>query len=109
MTNLSLEQALREVERAAARVATADASTLAALRTELLGRKAGRLTQVLRSLASLSPDQRRDLGARANQLKQQLEQAGVELILGDGLAAFHGTPRASEVELASGRRVPMDL
>ncbi|MBI2535984.1 MAG: phenylalanine--tRNA ligase subunit alpha [Gemmatimonadetes bacterium] len=75
MTNLSLEQALREVERAAARVATADASTLAALRTELLGRKAGRLTQVLRSLASLSADQRRDLGARANQLKQQLEQA----------------------------------
>ncbi|MBI2402710.1 MAG: phenylalanine--tRNA ligase subunit alpha, partial [Gemmatimonadetes bacterium] len=75
MTSLSLEQALREVERAAARVATADASTLAALRTELLGRKAGRLTQVLRSLASLSPDQRRDLGARANQLKQQLEQA----------------------------------
>ncbi|MBI2071936.1 MAG: phenylalanine--tRNA ligase subunit alpha, partial [Gemmatimonadetes bacterium] len=39
------------------------------------GRKAGRLTQVLRSLASLSADQRRDLGARANQLKQQLEQA----------------------------------
>ncbi|MBI2401477.1 MAG: phenylalanine--tRNA ligase subunit alpha [Gemmatimonadetes bacterium] len=75
MTNLSLEQALREVERAAARVATADASTLAALRTELLGRKAGKPTPVLRSLASLSPGQRRDVGARANQLKQQLEQA----------------------------------
>jgi len=75
MTSLSLEQALREVERAAARVATADSSTLAALRTELLGRKAGKLTQVLRSLASLTPDQRRELGARANQLKQQLEQA----------------------------------
>ena len=75
MTSLSLEQALREVERAAARVATADSSTLASLRTELLGRKAGKLTHVLRSLASLSPDQRRDLGARANHLKQQLEQA----------------------------------
>jgi len=75
MTSLSLEQALREVERAVARVATADSSTLASLRTELLGRKAGKLTHVLRSLASLSPDQRRDLGARANQLKQQLELA----------------------------------
>ena len=75
MTSLSLEQALREVERAVARVATADSSTLASLRTELLGRKAGKLTHVLRSLASLSPDQRRDLGARANHLKQQLEQA----------------------------------
>ncbi|OGU11976.1 MAG: phenylalanine--tRNA ligase subunit alpha [Gemmatimonadetes bacterium RIFCSPLOWO2_12_FULL_68_9] len=75
MTSLSLEQTLREVEQAAARVATADSSTLASLRTELLGRKAGKLTHVLRSLASLSPDQRRDLGARANHLKQQLEQA----------------------------------
>jgi phenylalanyl-tRNA synthetase alpha chain len=75
MTNLSLEQALGEVERAAARVAAADASTLADLRTELLGRKAGKLTYILRSLASLSPEERRDLGARANQLKQQVEQA----------------------------------
>src|SRR3970282_1549151 len=72
MTNLSLEQALGEVERAAARVAAADASTLADLRTELLGRKAGKLTYILRSLASLSPEERRDLGARANQLKQQV-------------------------------------
>jgi phenylalanyl-tRNA synthetase alpha chain len=75
MTSLSPEEALREVERAAARVASADASTLATLRTELLGRKAGKLTHVLRGLASLPPDERRELGARANQLKQQLEQA----------------------------------
>ncbi len=78
MTTLSLEQTLREVERAVARVAAADAPTLAALRTELLGRKAGKLTHVLRSLATLSPDQRRELGGRANQLKQQLEQAIAE-------------------------------
>ena len=47
MTNLSLSEQLREVERAVARVAAADAPTLAALRTELLGRKAGKLTHVL--------------------------------------------------------------
>ena len=74
----SLEETLRAVEAAVARVATADASTLAALRTELLGRKAGKLTQVLRSLAALSPEARRDLGAKANQLKQRLEQAIAE-------------------------------
>ena len=75
MTSLSPEEVLREVERAAARVATADASTLTDLRTELLGRKAGKLTHVLRSLASRSPEERRELGARANQLKHQIEQA----------------------------------
>ena len=75
MTSLSPSDTLREVERAVARVAAADADTLASLRTELLGRKAGKLTHVLRSLASLTPEQRRDVGARANQLKQQVEQA----------------------------------
>ncbi len=38
-----------------------------------------------------------------------LESSGIALVLGDGLAAFHGSPRAAEVELASGRRLPMDL
>jgi phenylalanyl-tRNA synthetase alpha chain len=75
MTSLSPSDTLREVERAVARVATADADTLATLRTELLGRKAGKLTHVLRSLASLSPEERRELGGRANQLKAQVEQA----------------------------------
>lgn len=75
MTSLSPSEILREVERALARVATADADTLASLRTELLGRKAGQLTHVLRSLASLAPEERKALGARANQLKQQVEQA----------------------------------
>jgi NADPH-dependent 2,4-dienoyl-CoA reductase/sulfur reductase-like enzyme/rhodanese-related sulfurtransferase len=42
-------------------------------------------------------------------VQQQLEAAGIEVILGDGLKAFHGAPRAAEVELQSGRRLPMDL
>lgn len=78
MTSLSLSDTLREVERAVARVATADADALASLRTELLGRKAGKLTHVLRSLASLPAEERRTLGGRANQLKQQVEQAIAE-------------------------------
>ena len=60
------------------RVTTADAATLAELRTELLGRKAGKLTQILRTLGSLSPEERRSVGARANQVKAQLETAITE-------------------------------
>jgi phenylalanyl-tRNA synthetase alpha chain len=75
MTTPSLSDLLREVEQAVSRVAAADASNLAALRTELLGRRAGKLTHVLRSLASLPPGERRELGARANQLKARLEAA----------------------------------
>ncbi len=59
-------------------VSTADAELLAELRTELLGRKAGKLTRILRSLGSLPADERRRLGARANQIKQALEAAITE-------------------------------
>ncbi len=75
MTTPSLSDLLREVEQAVSRVAGADASSLAALRTELLGRRAGKLTHVLRSLAALPPEERRELGARANQLRARLEAA----------------------------------
>jgi phenylalanyl-tRNA synthetase alpha chain len=39
------------------------------LRTDYLGRKAGRLTAILRQLPELPPEARRDLGARANAAK----------------------------------------
>jgi len=57
--------ALREV---------ADAAALDAWRVEYLGRK-GRLTGVLRGLASLPVEERREVGAAANALKDELEQA----------------------------------
>jgi phenylalanyl-tRNA synthetase alpha chain len=56
-------------------VARADTRQLDDLRTELLGRKAGALTAVLRALPSLPPDERRTLGQRANQVKRDLEAA----------------------------------
>jgi NADPH-dependent 2,4-dienoyl-CoA reductase/sulfur reductase-like enzyme/rhodanese-related sulfurtransferase len=37
-----------------------------------------------------------------------LRDAGVRLALGDGLKAFHGSP-VTEIELTSGRRIPLDL
>jgi phenylalanyl-tRNA synthetase alpha chain len=63
------------IAQAVERVAAADAGTLAEMRTEFLGRKAGKLTQILRSLGSLAPEERRAIGAQANQVKQQLEAA----------------------------------
>ncbi len=86
---------LDELTRAVDRVATADATTLADLRTELLGRKAGRLTQILRSLGSLPADERRAIGARANQVKQQLESA----IADRERALATGTAPSGDVDL----------
>src|SRR4051812_19732429 len=43
------------------------------LRTDILGRKAGRLTSVLKDLPGLAPDVRREVGGRANTIKTQLE------------------------------------
>lgn len=40
---------------------------------------------------------------------EHLEGSGVRLVLSDGIKAFHGSPLASEVELQTGTRVPMDL
>ena len=56
-------------------IAQADAQQLQQLRTELLGRKAGALTRVLRDLPALGPDERRTVGAAANALKRELEEA----------------------------------
>ena len=67
-----------ELERVAAvlpQIGDADATRLEELRVELLGRKAGRLTHVLRGLGSVSPEERRSIGQRANQLKSEVETA----------------------------------
>ena len=53
----------------------ADAPRLQELKTELLGRKAGALTDILKQLPTLDPDTRKAVGAEANVLKQELEGA----------------------------------
>ena len=60
--------ALRDLE------ACTDAEALDAWRVVYLGRR-GRLTAVLRGLAAVPIEQRRDLGTRANALKNRLEEA----------------------------------
>lgn len=51
---------------------------LEAFRLKYLGRAAGRLTVLLQALPGLSPDERRDAGRRANELKNQLEKSLTE-------------------------------
>jgi phenylalanyl-tRNA synthetase alpha chain len=64
-------QQLRE-DAFSALTAASDAGALDAWRIEYLGRK-GRLTGVLRGLADLSIDERKQVGAAANALKSELE------------------------------------
>ncbi|GBD33023.1 Phenylalanine--tRNA ligase alpha subunit [bacterium HR33] len=75
MATLAFDRQLDQVAEAAKRIPTADARELAALKTELLGRKAGILTRLLRQLPELPPEERRAVGARANQLRRELEAA----------------------------------
>jgi phenylalanyl-tRNA synthetase alpha chain len=71
-TQQEVEQLGREA--AAALAAAVDEAALEAWRIAYLGRK-GRLTLVLRGLASLPIEQRRQAGAAANRLRDSLEEA----------------------------------
>ena len=55
--------------------AATDGDALRRLRTEYLGRKAGRVAAILRSLPTLDPDARRAVGQAANRVKAAIEQA----------------------------------
>ena len=56
-------------------IGEADQRRLQELKTELLGRKAGALTEILKELPTLDPDTRKAVGGKANALKQELEAA----------------------------------
>jgi phenylalanyl-tRNA synthetase alpha chain len=65
-------------EKARADLAAADTSeALEAWRLDYLGRR-GQVTEITRGLGELPIEERRSIGARANQLKQELEQALAE-------------------------------
>ena len=73
MSKVSPNDQLEAVERTVVELPEADASRLAELKVDLLGRKHGRLTQILRSLSTLPPEERRAVGQRANQLKVEID------------------------------------
>jgi phenylalanyl-tRNA synthetase alpha chain len=73
----ALLEAARSLERDGraliARASSAD--ELAAARTALVGRKSGRLTDLMKTLPALAPDARREAGAAVNHAKEALESA----------------------------------
>src|SRR6267378_2226101 len=62
----SLRERLKEIPQA-------DERRLQELKTELLGRKAGALTEILKALPGLDPETRKRVGAAANALKRELD------------------------------------
>jgi phenylalanyl-tRNA synthetase alpha chain len=75
MAPASLDEQLAAIVARIGDIAQADARQLDDLKIELLGRRAGALTAVLRALPTLPPEERREAGRRANQVKQQVEAA----------------------------------
>src|SRR5262245_52052435 len=57
----------------AALAAAVDASALQAVQDRFLGRRAGQLTELLKSLGKLPAEARRDAGQLLNALKEELE------------------------------------
>ncbi len=74
----SIDHRLAEARRALEEIPGADARRLGELKVGVLGRKAGLLTELLRSLPTLDPEDRRRVGSEANQLKAALEAAVAE-------------------------------
>ncbi|HXF96592.1 MAG TPA: phenylalanine--tRNA ligase subunit alpha [Gemmatimonadales bacterium] len=64
----ALRERLQEIPRA-------DARRLQELKTEILGRKAGALTEILKALPTLDPARRKEVGGAANALKREFEAA----------------------------------
>lgn len=58
----------------AALAAATTAADLKAVRDRFLGRKAGQVTSLLKTLGSVAPDERRALGALVNAVKQDIEE-----------------------------------
>jgi phenylalanyl-tRNA synthetase alpha chain len=64
----ALRERLQEIPQA-------DARGLQDLKTEILGRKAGALGEILKALPALDAELRKEVGARANALKREFEAA----------------------------------
>ncbi|MEE9275020.1 MAG: hypothetical protein V3V62_06915, partial [bacterium] len=76
------------VREAAASIARArDAAAAEEVRLRYLGRKGGLLTEVMRGLKDLPPDQKRAVGPLANQLKRLIEK-GASAVKREGPSAL---------------------
>ena len=71
----ALRQSLEALRSQVIGLADLDVAGVEALEVRLLGRKQGALTELLRQLPTLPPEDRRTIGAEANRLKLELEAA----------------------------------
>ncbi len=78
-----------------------DQAALQQIHTDILGRKAGRLTAVLRDLPSLEPDVRRAVGQKANEVKAVLEQ-----LLDEANARLASQATRTGIDLTMPARMP---
>src|SRR5207244_13612012 len=75
LTMRDLRAALTELRERLQEIPQADERRLSDLKTEILGRKAGALTQILAALPRLEPAARKQVGGAANALKRDYETA----------------------------------
>jgi phenylalanyl-tRNA synthetase alpha chain len=75
MAHGTLDDELAAIARRIDEIATADVHQLEDLKTALLGRRAGALTAILRSVSQLGVEEKRRVGGAANALKARIEQA----------------------------------
>ena len=66
---------LDELRERLKEIPQADERRLQELKTELLGRRAGALTEILKALPGLDAETRKTVGGAANALKRELEHA----------------------------------
>jgi phenylalanyl-tRNA synthetase alpha chain len=97
----AIRDELAALDAAVDQIAGADRERLTQLHTELLGRKAGRLTRILRALPALPDDQRRVIGSAANTLRRRLEAAFAER---EAALAAAGAAAAAVDRTMPGRR-----
>src|SRR2546426_10840326 len=67
--------ALSELRERLKKIPQADERRLSDLKTEILGRRAGALSQILGRLPKLDPSSKKEVGAAANALKREFEAA----------------------------------
>ncbi|HET9369144.1 MAG TPA: phenylalanine--tRNA ligase subunit alpha [Vicinamibacterales bacterium] len=100
MSAPSVEQLRADFEAALA--SAASVADVRAVKDQFLSRKHGRLTALLRALGTVSPDERKVLGAAANVLKQDIEAA---LDAREAALAASGPP-AGAIDVTLPGRVP---
>ena len=100
---------LFEIEKSAVKtIAEADdIETVEALKVSLIGRREGRLSEILKKISDLEPETRREVGAESNRIKNVITEAlslstgSVISSLGIGMLLMEGIGDTIRVSLSA--------